>query len=144
MGGRVIVERTDVDGGRERERMEWNGGDGEEKGNDEVASMVSFRGNGVEDALQRKSHLCVPFPGIARPQSQFPHSCVCERFIYSQDQSTHFSCRRIGRSIVGIINRSKTHKCENRDCGRAIPFLGIFVSNFRYWFFAVWKEGRDK
>jgi hypothetical protein len=32
-------------------------------------------------ALQRKSHLCITFLGIARPQSQFPHSCVCERFI---------------------------------------------------------------
>jgi hypothetical protein len=27
--------------------------------------------------------------GIARPQSQFPHSCVCERFIYSHDQSAY-------------------------------------------------------
>ncbi len=32
---------------------------------------------------------------------------------------------------------SQTHECGNWDCGRAIPFLGIFVSNFRYWFFAV-------
>jgi hypothetical protein len=40
--------------------------------------------------LQRKSHLCIPFLGIARTQSQFPHSCVCERFIYSQDRSTYF------------------------------------------------------
>ncbi len=31
--------------------------------------------------LQRKSHLCVPFLGIARPQPQFPHSCVCVRFM---------------------------------------------------------------
>ncbi len=37
-----------------------------------------------------KSYLCIPFLGIARPQSQFPHSCVCERFIYSQDRSTYF------------------------------------------------------
>jgi len=29
------------------------------------------------------------------------------------------------------------HECKNWDCGSAIPFLGIFVSNFRYWFFAV-------
>ncbi len=28
--------------------------------------------------------------------------------------------------------------CGNWDCGRAVPFLGIFVSNFRYWFFAVY------
>jgi hypothetical protein len=27
-------------------------------------------------ALQRKSHLCIPFLEIARPQFQFPHSCV--------------------------------------------------------------------
>jgi hypothetical protein len=41
-------------------------------------------------ALQRKSHLCIPVLGIARPQPQFPHSCVCERFIQSQDRSTYF------------------------------------------------------
>jgi hypothetical protein len=35
------------------------------------------------NALQRKSYLSIFFLGIARPQSQFPHSCVCERFIYS-------------------------------------------------------------
>ncbi len=32
--------------------------------------------------LQRKSRLCSPRKGIARTQSQFLHSCVCERFIY--------------------------------------------------------------
>jgi hypothetical protein len=31
--------------------------------------------------LQRKSHLCIPFLGIAWPQPRFPHSCVFERFI---------------------------------------------------------------
>ncbi len=28
----------------------------------------------------------------------------------------------------------QTWECGNGDCGRAIPFLGIFVSNFQYWF----------
>jgi hypothetical protein len=28
-----------------------------------------------------------PRKGIARPQSWFPHSCACERFIYSHDRS---------------------------------------------------------
>ncbi len=52
--------------------------------------------------LQRKSHLCTPRKWISRPpQSPFPHSCVCERFIYSQDRYTYFSCR-IGRRIMGI------------------------------------------
>ncbi len=54
-------------------------------------------------ALQRKSNLCIPFLGIARPQSLFPHSCVCEGFIYSQDRSS-----RLGLSIVGI-NTSHRH-----------------------------------
>jgi hypothetical protein len=49
-------------------------------------------------ALQRKSHLCLHFfLGIARTQSQFPHSCVCVPRI-----GPHISCSRIGRSIVGI------------------------------------------
>ncbi len=38
----------------------------------------------------RKFETNVPKKGIARPQSQFSHSCVCERFIYSQDWSTYF------------------------------------------------------
>jgi hypothetical protein len=29
----------------------------------------------------RKLEANIPRKGIARPQSQFPHSCVCERFI---------------------------------------------------------------
>ncbi len=47
-----------------------------------------------------------------------------------------FSCSRIGRPWE-YINSSETHECENWDWGRAIPFLGIFVSNFRYCVFAV-------
>jgi hypothetical protein len=35
------------------------------------------------------------------------------------------------------INCSQTHECGNWDGGRAIPFLGMFVSNFRYFVFAV-------
>jgi hypothetical protein len=41
--------------------------------------------------LQGKSYLCIPFLGIVRPQSQFPHLSVCERFIFSQDQSTYLA-----------------------------------------------------
>ncbi len=40
--------------------------------------------------LQRQFRLYIPFLGIARPQLQFPHSCVCERFIYYQERSTYF------------------------------------------------------
>jgi hypothetical protein len=31
----------------------------------------------------------IPRKGISGPQSQFPHSCVCERFIYSHDGSPY-------------------------------------------------------
>jgi hypothetical protein len=34
------------------------------------------------------------------------------------------------------INRSQKHACRNWDCSRAGPFLGIFVSNFRFFIFA--------
>ncbi len=34
--------------------------------------------------------------------------------------------------------RSLTHECGNWDWGPDIPFLGIFASNFRHFFFAVW------
>jgi hypothetical protein len=32
---------------------------------------------------------------------------------------------------------------EKWDYGHAIPFLGIFVSNFRPWFFAVYSVHSD-
>ncbi len=62
----------------------------------------------MKAALQRKFHLCIPFLGIAGPQSQFPHSCVCvcERFICSQDQSTYFlqQNRHINRGNISIAH----------------------------------------
>ncbi len=67
------------------------------------------------------------------------HVSVCDEYIYSQDRST-FSCRRIGRPIVGIYQLLR-YECGNWDWGRAIPFLGIFVSNFRYCVFAVYSFG---
>jgi hypothetical protein len=61
-------------------------------------------------------------------------SCVSERFIYFQDQSTYFPAAAsvcLDRSWE-YINRSQTHECGNWDQGCTIPFLGVFVSNFRY------------
>ncbi len=39
--------------------------------------------------------------------------------------------------IKEYINRSRTHECGNWDWDPNIPFLGIFVSKFRYFVFAV-------
>jgi hypothetical protein len=66
------------------------------------------------DTLQRQFRLYIPFLGIARPQPQFPHSCVCGRFIYSQDRSTYF-----------LQQKRQTHRGN------------IFVSHFRHFVFAL-------
>ncbi len=52
-------------------------------------------------ALQRQFRLYISFLGIARPQPQFPHSYVCERFIQ------YISSSRKGSPIVGIYNSLK-------------------------------------
>jgi hypothetical protein len=45
-------------------------------------------------ALQRKSHLCIPKNGTARPQSQFPHSCVWAIYIFPPLVCL-FCCRKV-------------------------------------------------
>ncbi len=59
-----------------------------------------------EPTLQRQFRLYIPFLGIAWPQPQFPHSCVCERyvFLYIPRIGPHISSSRKGRPIVGIYN----------------------------------------
>ncbi len=63
-----------------------------------------------------------PRKGIAWPQSQFPQSCVCERFIDPHGY---------GDRSWEYINRSQTHECGYWDRGRAISFLGIHEWDFR-------------
>ncbi len=89
----------------------------------------------------QKSQLCIPRKGNALPQSQFPHSCVCERFIYSQDRSTYFPAQEYAADRLWENKiRSQTYEYWNWDRVCAIPFLGIFVSNFRYCVFAMYAE----
>ncbi len=55
----------------------------------------------------RKLETNVPRKGIARPQSQFPLSCVCERFMYIFLQSICLFCRR------KFVDRSKKYICKS-------------------------------
>ncbi len=54
-----------------------------------------------QSALQRKSHLCIPFLGIARPQPNF-HIHVSVSNLYRPRSGLHISSSRTGRPIVGI------------------------------------------
>jgi hypothetical protein len=74
--------------------------------------------------MQRKN---IPRKGIARPQSQFPHSC--ERFIYSNDLSAYSAAGKY-RSWE-YIKHPQTNECGNWDCGSAIPRKGIHKWDFR-------------
>jgi len=49
--------------------------------------------------MYRKFKINIPINETAQPRSQFPHACICERFIYSQDRS---ACNKIGRPILAI------------------------------------------
>ncbi len=51
----------------------------------------------------RKFGIIIPRKGIARPQAQFPHLCVCERFICSHDRSAYSAAGKyVDRSLTDI------------------------------------------
>ncbi len=60
--------------------------------------------------------------------STMPHSCICERFIYSQDLSAYFAADQSWE----YMNHSQIHECRNWERGWAVFFLGIHKSYFRY------------
>jgi hypothetical protein len=74
----------------------------------------------MHPTLQRKTYLCIPFLGIARPRPQFPHSCVCEWFIQSQDQFTYFLQQN--RQTDGG-NIEITHRRMNVEIGTETPIF---------------------
>jgi hypothetical protein len=89
----------------------------------EPSSQINMHGKEIP--------ICTPRKEIARRQSNFPHSCVCELSI-CDGPSIFLQLQKNRQNDRGNINRSQKHECSNGECGRAIPFLVIFVSNFRY------------
>ncbi len=73
--------------------------------------------------LYRKFETNIPRKGIARPQSQFLHSCVCERFIYSHRSAYSVAGKYVDRSWE-YINHSQKHECLN---------LEIWTAQFLFW-----------
>ncbi len=73
----------------------------------------------------------IPRKGISGSQSQFPHSCVCERFTYIFPRSVSLFCWRkyVDRSW-DYVNHSQTRECWNWGWGRAIPRKGIHKMDF--------------
>ncbi len=65
------------------------------------------------------------------------HIHVSVSDLYSPRMGLHISSSRIGRPIVGIYKSLTGAWCGNWDWDPDIPFLGIFVSKFRYIVFAV-------
>ncbi len=76
----------------------------------------------------------IPRKGIARPQSRFPHLCVCERLLYSHHRSAYSATGNMWTIVErswAYINRSQTHECGNWDWGRVIPRKRIHKWDFR-------------
>jgi hypothetical protein len=61
----------------------------------------------------RKFETNIPSKGLVRPQSQFPHSCVCERFSYSNDRSAYSAAGNYVDRSWEYINDSQKLRGRN-------------------------------
>ncbi len=78
----------------------------------------------------RKFETNIPRKEIPGTQSQFPHSCVCERIIFPRWVCLFCWRKYVDRSCE-YINRSQTLECINWGWGRAIPRKRIYKRNCR-------------
>ncbi len=78
----------------------------------EITNNIHFSNKDIrvrEKKQYNKIETNIPRKGIARPKSQFPHSCVCERFIYSHGRSASSDAGNMWTDTGNIfINRSHT------------------------------------
>ncbi len=94
-----------------------------------TGEMTSVWDRGKKYAtMYQNSDLCSPRNESAWPSSQFLHSCICERLIYSTPGSVCLlSSIKKGRPILGIlyINLLQIHECGNWDTERYNSVLEI-------------------
>ncbi len=50
-----------------------------------------------------------------QPRSQFLHSGICERFMYSQDRSAYLAAAKKADRSWDYIKRTQIHECGNRE-----------------------------
>ncbi len=96
---------------------------------------------GCISALQRKSHLCIPFLGKARPQPQFHiliHVSVND--LYIPRIGLHISSSRIGRPIVEIYKSLTDAWMWKLGLRPRYSFSGNVCFEFWYFVFAVWSN----
>ncbi len=108
----------------------------------------------IEACILRYSTNCKEDPIFAFPEIKLHGAWVpISTFMYLWAIYIHYSTptigpptvffwSRIGRLILGIHKFSQKHECGNWERGRAVSFLGIFVSIFWYSVFAV-QDGQD-
>ncbi len=92
---------------------------------------------GLASTLQRQSHLYILFwelRAASDPISTF--TCLWAIYIFPGSVRIFPPAEKADPSWKYII-RSQTHQCGNWHWGPDIPFLGIFVSNFRHFVFAA-------
>ncbi len=103
----------------------------------EMAMTTSHRKKKVNNDLAhtaktkyRKFKTNIPKRGIVRPQSKSPHSCVFERYIYSQGQSAYSTAEkyvaRFWEHTVWIV-----HRHVNLEIFCAVPIMGMHKWDFR-------------
>ncbi len=95
---------------------------------------------GHTDQRLWRSTLQRNFLGIARPQSQFLHSCICQRFIYSQDLSTYFPAAELADRSWKYINLSQIYECRILETEQYNSVLEITVS---FMVIHIWEVGNQ-
>ncbi len=96
--------------------------------------------NEISTHCKKRSDLCIPRNESKWPRSQFPHYCICERFMYPKI-GPPILLQQTMQTDRGRIQID--HRCINVGMGtRPRSFISGIFFNFRYGVFAVriWKE----
>ncbi len=95
----------------------------------------------TEKTQYRKLETNIPRKGTARSQSQFLHSCFCERFIYSQERSAYILLQENRWTDRGniYVHRSLTDTLMWEETRTEVAQF-LFWENINRNFFAVWPE----